>query len=31
MANYLKVSVQELIRDLKGKGWSKRRIARELK
>ena len=30
MANYLKVSVQELIRDLKGKGWSKRRIAREL-
>ena len=30
MANYLKVSMQELIRDLNGKGWSKRRIAREL-
>jgi len=30
MAYYLKVSMQELIRDLKEKGWSKRKIAREL-
>ena len=30
MANYLKVSMQELIRDFKQKGWSKRKIARTL-
>jgi len=30
MANYLKVNMQELIRDFKAKGWSKRKIARTL-
>jgi len=30
MANYLKVSMQETIKSLHEKGWSKRRIAREL-
>ncbi len=30
MANYLKVSMQETIRTLKEKHWSKKRIAREL-
>ncbi len=30
MSNYLKVSMQETINSLYGKGWSQRRIAREL-
>ena len=30
MANYLRVNMQETIKALKAKGWSKRRIAREL-